>query len=84
MRRTLDRRCGEQRRRDLPGRVRQHERRGVCRLDRLLRELTGIHHVGVSAQDDWQRSYKDTKRIAPYLPSFAGDLANRDRSKDPI
>ena len=36
--RSVDRRSGEKRRGDLPGRARQHKRRGVCRLDRLLRE----------------------------------------------
>ena len=47
-------------------------------------KLAGIDHVGVSAQDDWHRSYKDTKRIAPYLPSFAAEFANRDWSEDRI
>ena len=31
-------------------------------------KMVGFDHVGVSAQDDWHRSYKDTKRIAPYVP----------------
>jgi membrane dipeptidase len=47
-------------------------------------KLVGIDHVGVSAQDDWHRSYKDTKRIAPYLPSFAAEFAKRDWSEDRI
>ena len=47
-------------------------------------KLAGIDHVGVSAQDDWHRSYKDTKRIAPYLPSFAAEFAKRDWSEDRI
>ncbi|HET7287312.1 MAG TPA: membrane dipeptidase, partial [Pyrinomonadaceae bacterium] len=47
-------------------------------------KLVGIDHVGVSAQDDWHRSYKDTKRIAPYLPSFAAEFQQRDWSEDRI
>ena len=47
-------------------------------------KLMGIDHVGVSAQDDWHRSYKDTRRIAPYLPSFASELGKRDWSDDRI
>jgi membrane dipeptidase len=47
-------------------------------------KLVGIDHVGVSAQEDWHRSYKDTKRIAPYLPSFAAEFAKRDWSEDRI
>ena len=47
-------------------------------------KLVGIDHVGVSAQDDWHRSYKDTKRIAPYLPSFAAEFAKRDWCEDRI
>ena len=47
-------------------------------------KLIGIDHIGVSAQDDWHRSYKDTKRIAPYLPSFAAEFAKRDWSEDRI
>ena len=47
-------------------------------------KLAGIDHVGVSAQDDWHRSYKDTKRIAPYLPSFAAEFDKRDWSEDRI
>ena len=47
-------------------------------------KLVGIDHVGVSAQDDWHRSYKDTKRIAPYLPSFAAEFKKRDWSEDRI
>ena len=47
-------------------------------------KLVGIDHVGVSAQDDWHRSYKDTRRIAPYLPSFAAEFQKRDWSEDRI
>jgi microsomal dipeptidase-like Zn-dependent dipeptidase len=47
-------------------------------------ELVGIDHVAVSAQDDWHRSYKDAKRIAPYLPSFAAEFAKGDWSEDRI
>lgn len=47
-------------------------------------KLAGIEHVGVSAQDDWHRSYKDTRRIAPYLPSFAAEFSKRDWSEDRI
>ena len=47
-------------------------------------KLVGIDHVGVSAQDDWHRSYKDTKRIAPYLPSFAAEFTKRNWSDDLI
>jgi membrane dipeptidase len=47
-------------------------------------KLVGIDHVGVSAQDDWHRSYKDTKRIAPYLPSYAAEFEKRDWSEDRI
>lgn len=47
-------------------------------------KLVGIDNVGVSAQDDWHRSYKDTKRIAPYLPSFAAEFEKRDWSEDRI
>jgi len=46
--------------------------------------LAGIDHLGVSAQDDWHRSYKDTRRIAPYLPSFAAEFSKRDWSDDRI
>ncbi|HEY7558012.1 MAG TPA: membrane dipeptidase [Candidatus Binatia bacterium] len=46
--------------------------------------LVGADHVGVSAQDDWHRSYKDTRRIAPYLPSFAAEFHKRDWSDDRI
>ena len=41
-------------------------------------KLAGIDHIGVAAQDDFHRSYKDTKRIAPYLPSYAAELKKRD------
>ncbi len=47
-------------------------------------KLVGIDHVGVSAQDDWPRSYKDMKRIAPDLPSFAAEFEKRDWSEDRI
>ena len=47
-------------------------------------KLTGIDHLGVSAQDDWHRSYKDTRRVAPYLPSFAAEFSKRDWSDDRI
>jgi membrane dipeptidase len=47
-------------------------------------KLAGVGHVGVSAQDDWHRSYKDTKRIAPYLPSFAAEFEKRDWSEDRV
>lgn len=47
-------------------------------------KLVGIDHLGVSAQDDWHRSYKDTRRIAPYLPSFAAEFSKRDWSDDRI
>jgi membrane dipeptidase len=40
--------------------------------------LVGIDHVGVSAQDDFHRSYKDTLRVAPYVPNYAAELNNRD------
>ena len=46
--------------------------------------LVGIDHVGVSAQDDWHRSFKDTRRIAPYLPSFAAEYRNRDWNEDKV
>jgi membrane dipeptidase len=46
--------------------------------------LAGDDHVGVSAQDDWHRSFKDTRRIAPYLPSFAAEFHKRDWSDDRI
>ena len=47
-------------------------------------KLAGIDHLGVSAQDDWHRSYKDTRRVAPYLPSFAAEFSKRDWSDDRI
>jgi membrane dipeptidase len=46
--------------------------------------LAGDDHVGVSAQDDWHRSFKDTRRIAPYLPSFAAEFNKRDWSDDRV
>jgi membrane dipeptidase len=45
-------------------------------------KLAGIDHVGVSAQDDFHRSYKDTKRIAPYVPTYGAELKKRDWSDD--
>lgn len=47
-------------------------------------QLVGVDHLGVAAQDDWRRSFKDTRRIAPYLPSFAADLEKRDWSEDKV
>lgn len=47
-------------------------------------KLVGVDHVGVAAQDDWRRSFKDTRRIAPYLPSFAIELEKRDWSEDKV
>lgn len=47
-------------------------------------KLAGVDHLGVSAQDDWHRSFKDTRRIAPYLPSFAAEFNKRDWSDDRI
>jgi membrane dipeptidase len=47
-------------------------------------DLAGDDHVGVSAQDDWHRSFKDTRRIAPYLPSFAAEFSKHDWSDDRI
>ena len=47
-------------------------------------KLVGIDHLGVSAQDDWHRSYKDTRRVAPYLPSFAAEFSKRDWNDDRI
>lgn len=47
-------------------------------------KLVGVDHVGVAAQDDWRRSFKDTRRIAPYLPSFAVELEKRDWSEDKV
>lgn len=45
-------------------------------------KLVGIDHVGVSAQDDFHRSYKDTKRVAPYVPNYNKELQNRDWNDD--
>ena len=45
-------------------------------------KMVGVDHVGVSAQDDWHRSFKDTRRIAPYLPSYGAELKKRDWSDD--
>lgn len=45
-------------------------------------KLVGIDHVGVSAQDDFHRSYKDTKRVAPYVPNYEKELKNRDWNDD--
>lgn len=47
-------------------------------------KLVGDDHVGVSAQDDFHRSYKDTLRIAPYVPSYAAELKKRDWSEDRV
>jgi membrane dipeptidase len=47
-------------------------------------KLVGIDHVGVAAQDDFHRSYKDTKRIAPYVPSYASELSKRDWRDDRV
>ena len=46
--------------------------------------LVDVDHVGVSAQDDWRRSFKDTRRIAPYLQSFAAELEKRDWTEDKV
>jgi membrane dipeptidase len=45
-------------------------------------KLVGVDHVGVAAQDDFHRSYKDTQRIAPYVPTYAAELRKRDWSDD--
>ncbi len=47
-------------------------------------KLVGDDHVGVSAQDDFHRSYKDTLRIAPYVPSYAAELKKRDWNDDRV
>jgi len=47
-------------------------------------KLVGVDHVGVAAQDDFYRSYKDTLRIAPYVPTYAAELKNRDWSDDRV
>ena len=47
-------------------------------------KLVGIDHVGVSAQDDFHRSHKDTQRVAPYVPNYAAELKQRDWSEDRI
>lgn len=47
-------------------------------------KLVGVDHIGVAAQDDFHRSYKDTRRIAPYLPSYAAELKKRDWSDDRV
>lgn len=47
-------------------------------------KLVGVDHVGVSAQDDFHRSYKDTQRIAPYVPTYAAELKKRDWSDDRV
>jgi len=47
-------------------------------------KLVGVDHIGVAAQDDFHRSYKDTKRIAPYLPSYAAELKKRDWRDDRV
>jgi len=47
-------------------------------------KLVGVDYVSVAAQDDFHRSYKDTKRIAPYLPSYAAELKKRDWRDDRV
>lgn len=47
-------------------------------------QLVGIDHVGVSAQDDFHRSHKDTLRVAPYVPNYAVELKKRDWSDDRV
>ena len=47
-------------------------------------KLVGVDHIGVSAQDDFHRSYKDTKRIAAYVPTYAAELKNRDWHDDRV
>ncbi len=47
-------------------------------------KLVGIDHVGVAAQDDFHRSYKDTQRIATYVPTYAAELKKRDWSDDRV
>jgi membrane dipeptidase len=55
-------------------------------VDRIeyMAKLIGIDHVGVSAQDDWHRSRKDTRRIAPYLPVFNHEYKTRDWTDDRV
>ena len=47
-------------------------------------DLVGVDHVGVSAQDDFHRSRKDTLRVAPYVPNYAKELRERDWSDDRV
>ena len=47
-------------------------------------KLVGVDHVGVSAQDDFHRSFKDTQRIAPYVPTYAAELKKRDWRNDRV
>jgi membrane dipeptidase len=47
-------------------------------------KLVGVDHIGVAAQDDFHRSYKDTQRIAPYVPTYAAELLKRDWSDDRV
>ncbi|MSP37316.1 MAG: hypothetical protein EXR70_02330 [Deltaproteobacteria bacterium] len=47
-------------------------------------KLVGVDHVGVAAQDDFHRSYKDTLRIAPYVPTYAAELKKRDWNDDRV
>jgi len=47
-------------------------------------KLVGVDHIGVAAQDDFHRSYKDTQRITPYVPSYATELKKRDWSDDRV
>ena len=64
--------------------VRAHQRHEyVDRVDYCVK-LVGVDHVGVAAQDDFHRSYKDTQRIARYVPSYAAELRKRDWSDDRV
>jgi membrane dipeptidase len=47
-------------------------------------QLVGVDHVGVSAQDDFHRSHKDTLRVAAYVPTYAAELKKRDWSDDRV
>lgn len=47
-------------------------------------KLVGIDHVGVSAQDDFHRSFKDTTRVAPYVPTYLKELQHRDWTDDRV
>jgi microsomal dipeptidase-like Zn-dependent dipeptidase len=50
----------------------------------LVGTTGNVDHVGVAAQDDFHRSYKDTQRIAPYVPTYAWELRKRDWSDDRV